>query len=76
MNRNRVSSSFRVFAALCLAVPLAAQTGQTVQDEYAVYELLAPDSGSFRTIYEVSVTTPGATTFSDRIGSGLTPVAD
>src|SRR5471032_3314001 len=77
VNRNRLSSSsFRLFVALCLAVPLAAQTGQTVQDEYAVYELLAPDSGSFRTIYDVSVTTPGATTFSDRIGSGLTPVAE
>src|SRR5215470_15447234 len=43
----------------------------SVQDEYAVYELLAPDSASFKTVYEVAVTTPGATTFFDRIGSGL-----
>jgi hypothetical protein len=50
---------------------LGAQSAPSVQDEYAVYELLAPDTASFRTVYEVAVTTPGATTFLDRIGSGL-----
>src|SRR5262245_16407123 len=45
---------------------------QTVQDEYAVYDLLAPDGGSFRTVYDVSVTTPGTTTCFDAIGNGLT----
>ena len=44
-------------------------------DEYAVYDLLTPESGSFRTVYEVAVTTTGLTTFSDRIGSGLTTTA-
>jgi len=48
---------------------------QTVQDEYAVYDLLAPASGTFKTIYEVAVTSSRATEFRDRIGSGLTPVA-
>ena len=48
------------------------QPPQTVQDEYAVYDLLAPETASFRTVYEVSVTTPGATVFPDRIGGGLT----
>src|SRR5206468_9575969 len=48
------------------------QAQLTVRDEYAVYDLLAPDTASFRTVYEVAVTTPGATTFLDRIGSGLT----
>jgi hypothetical protein len=48
---------------------------QTVQDEYAVYDLLAPATGTFKTIYEVAVTSSGATEFRDRIGSGLTPVA-
>ena len=47
-----------------------------MQDEYAVYDLLAPDTASFRTIYEVSVTTAGATVFADRIGSGLTTDRD
>ncbi len=60
--------------ALILATPLLAQPPQTVQDEYAVYDLLAPDTASFRTVYEVAVTTPGATMFPDRIGTGLTPV--
>jgi hypothetical protein len=43
----------------------------TVQDEYAVYELLPPETASFKTIYDVAVTTAGATAFFDRIGSGL-----
>ena len=65
-------------SALVLSAPLLAQQGgarvnsDSVQDEYAVYDLQAPDSGSFRAIYDVSVTTPGATRFADRIGSGLT----
>jgi hypothetical protein len=60
---------------LCLSAALAAQAPQTVQDEFAVYELLSPESASFTTDYEVAVTTPGATTFVDRIGPGLQPVA-
>ena len=64
---------------LTFATPLLAQqSGAGIDsgpvDEYAVYDLLAPDTASFRTVYEVSVTKPGATTFSDRIGAGLTPV--
>jgi len=59
--------------ALLFGAPLAAQPPQqTLQDEYALYDLLSPDTASFRTVYEVAVTTPGATTFFDRIGSGLT----
>ncbi|MGH9143972.1 MAG: hypothetical protein ACRD2I_22770 [Vicinamibacterales bacterium] len=61
-----------IAAALVLATPLLAQTPPTVQDEYAVYDLLTPDTQSFRAVYEVSVTAPGATVFADRIGSGLT----
>jgi hypothetical protein len=60
---------------LALTVPLLAQPAQTVQDEYAVYDLLAPDTASFRTVYEVSFTTSGATVFRDGIGSGLTTTA-
>jgi hypothetical protein len=61
--------------ACALAAPLLAQPPQTLQDEYAVYDLLSPDTASFRTVYDVAVTTPGATVFSDRIGTGLTAVA-
>jgi hypothetical protein len=59
---------------LALAASVAAQQRQTEQDEHAVYELLAPDTGSFRTVYEVAVTTPGATVFFDRIGDRLQSV--
>src|SRR5262245_52942017 len=63
-------------SSVALAIALvsaaaAAQPPQEVQDEYAVYELLSPETASFKAIYEVAVTTPGATTFFDRIGSGL-----
>ena len=62
-------------SAAAIAAPAAQQPQQTVQDEYAAYELLAPDTSSFKTIYDVSVTTPGATTFFDGLGSGLSFVA-
>ena len=58
-----------VVVALALATPLLGQ--QSVQDEYALYDLLAPDTASFRAVYDVAVTTPGATMFADRIGVGL-----
>lgn len=54
---------------------LAQPSPQTVQDEYAEYELLAPETSSFKTVYDVSVTSAGATTFFDRIGRGLSFVA-
>jgi hypothetical protein len=60
-----------VLACATLGAVVGAQAPQTMQDEYATYELLAPETGSFRTDYEVSVTTPGATMFFDRIGAGL-----
>ncbi len=58
--------------ALIVAAPLLAQPPQTVQDEYAVYDLLAPGTASFRAVYEVAFTTAGATVFHDGIGAGLT----
>ena len=63
-----------VLSALALVAPLAAQTGQTLQDEHAVYDLLSPETASFKTVYETSATKAGATTFTDEIGSGLQPV--
>ena len=60
---------------LMLAVPaaLAAQTTparQTDADAYTRYELLAPGSGKFRIIYEVTATTPGATHYFNPIRAG------
>src|SRR5262245_66477363 len=62
--------------SIALAGSLAAQQppSQTVQDEYAVYELLSPETNAFRTDYEVSLTSAGATIFYDRIGPGLQSV--
>jgi hypothetical protein len=44
--------------------------GQTEQDEYTRYELLAPQTASFKIDYEVTATTPGATLFWNPIRKG------
>jgi hypothetical protein len=78
----RNSSWARIFArmrplipALALAatsISVAAQTPprQTEADAYTRYELLAPGSGKFRIIYEVTATTPGATFYFNPIRQG------
>ena len=43
---------------------------QTEADEYTRYELLAPDTASFKILYEVSATTPGAKVFFNPIRKG------
>src|SRR5215472_8489346 len=43
---------------------------QTETDEYTRYELLAPDSTSFKITYEVTATTPGAKVFFNPIRKG------
>ena len=43
---------------------------QTETDEYTRYELLAPDSASFKIYYEVTATTAGATVFYNPIRKG------
>jgi len=48
----------------------AAATRQSEDDEYTRYELLAPDSASFKISYEVSAATPGATVFFNPIRKG------
>ena len=45
-------------------------TRQTETDEYTRYELLAPDSASFKIFYEVTATTPGAKSFYNPIRKG------
>jgi len=40
--------------------PTAVGTAQTEADEYTRYELLAPETASFKITYEVTATTPGA----------------
>src|SRR5436190_7251235 len=43
---------------------------QTQADDYTRYELLAPGSGKFRILYEVTATTPGTTQFFNVIRKG------
>lgn len=50
---------------------LAAQAPpQTDDDHYTRYELLAPGTGKFRILYEVTATTPGATRYFNGIRRG------
>ncbi len=48
----------------------AAPPRQTQADDYTRYELLAPGSGKFRILYDVTATTPGATHFFNAIRAG------
>ena len=50
------------------AIPSAAK--QTETDEYTRYELLAPESASFKIYYEVTATAPGAKFFYNPIRKG------
>lgn len=54
-----------------LAAPVAAHAiQQTSQDEYTLYELLAPETASFKITYEVTATTAGAERFWNPIRKG------
>lgn len=58
-------------AIVCAGQLLAAQAPQqTQQDEYTEYALLAPETASFKILYDVTSTTPGATTFFNPIRKG------
>jgi hypothetical protein len=50
--------------------PSISSARQTESDEYTRYELLAPDSASFKILYEVTATTPGAKVFFNPIRKG------
>ena len=61
-------------AALSTLVPgthaAAAPAPQTEADAYTRYELLAPGSGKFRILYEVTASTPGARVYDNPIRRG------
>ncbi|MGC2233181.1 MAG: hypothetical protein WBA09_16900 [Candidatus Acidiferrum sp.] len=64
-------SCFSLRARQSQAPPDASSSArQTETDEYTRYELLAPDTASFRIHYEVTATTPGATFFYNPIRKG------
>jgi hypothetical protein len=82
----RIPKVFYFFAAICFAllsgvaslaqatkdaVVLPSATGtQTETDEYTRYELLAPETASFKIYYEVTATTAGAKFFYNPIRKG------
>jgi hypothetical protein len=75
-----LSSCFAVHAQTDAAAPQngtkdaiyfgAVATEQTETDEYTRYELLAPETASFKIYYEVTATTAGATAFYNPIRKG------
>ena len=53
-----------------LAVSLAAFAQNRSEDEYTRYELLAPETASFKIVYDVTAVTPGAKYFFNPIRKG------
>ncbi len=69
--RSRMIGLQIAVVAMALAAPAGAQgLRQTSQDEYTRYELLAPDTASFKIEYEVTATTAGAALFWNPIRKG------
>jgi hypothetical protein len=64
-----------LLALTCFAPGLATGDGfvQTSTDAYTRYELLAPDSESFRIVYDVTATTAGARFYFNPIRQGSEP---
>ena len=56
--------------ASCALTRAEAAQPQTEADAYTRYELLAPGSGKFRILYEVTATTPGALVYDNPIRRG------
>jgi hypothetical protein len=73
-HRSRILAPQTVVLVAALAAPASAQTVSTVrqtsQDDYTKYELLAPDTASFKITYEVTATAAGATMFWNPIRKG------
>ena len=78
MRKNVALATMTVFALLLATAKTHARQGtnqpsrQTETDEYTRYELLAPETASFKIYYEVTATTAGATVFYNPIRKGST----
>lgn len=63
--------------SLCLSLSLSAQQfRQTQTDSYTRYELLSPESQSFRIIYDVSATAAGSTKYFNTLRAGSDHIVD
>ncbi|HXT76655.1 MAG TPA: hypothetical protein VN780_10220 [Candidatus Eisenbacteria bacterium] len=67
-----VMTLYTLSAASFLAAQSPQSNLQTESDEYTSYELLGPDTNSFKITYEVTATTPGAKYFYNSIRKGST----
>src|SRR5882672_7246388 len=69
-----MNAPLRLWMVLGFALPLAslanAESVQSEADEYTRYELLAPETASFKIYYEVTATTSGAKYFYNPIRKG------
>jgi hypothetical protein len=63
-------SSATLHAQQPAASPASSTPQQTESDEYTRYELLAPETASFKIFYEVTATTPGAKLYFNPIRKG------
>jgi hypothetical protein len=63
-------ASLRAQQSSAPSAAIAAAPKQTETDEYTRYELLAPETASFKIYYEVTATTPGAKFFYNPIRKG------
>src|SRR5262245_22505340 len=70
MNRCAVVLTALLMPALARAQSQTVPAAQTEADAYTRYELLAPGSGKFRILYEVTATTAGATHYFNPIRKG------
>lgn len=59
-----------ILAALLVLVPSLARAQNRAEDEYTRYELLAPETASFKIIYDVTAVTPGAKFYFNGIRKG------
>ena len=59
-----------IVITLLLLVPVAAAAQNRSDDEYTRYELLAPETSSFKIIYDVTAVTPGAKFYFNPIRKG------
>lgn len=57
-------------AALLLAIAAPSAAQNRAEDAYTRYELLAPETASFKIVYDVTAVTPGATFFFNPIRKG------
>ncbi len=65
-----------IFLCLCCIRMSAQEFRQTQTDSYTRYELLSPQSQSFRIIYDVSATTAGATKYFNTLRAGSDHIVD